>query len=118
MGALGLDPFSPSVEPLGDVLEADTLNPVDGADVITGGAGDDTLVGDTIEDPGNGVPPPPVFPANDLLEEGDGSDILIATGGLDTLVGGAGADFFVFLYDRSVIRDFEDGVDSWGINPE
>lgn len=68
--------------------------------------------------PETGCRRPPVFPANDLLEEGDGSDILIATGGLDTLVGGAGADFFVFLYDRSVIRDFEDGVDSWGINPE
>lgn len=70
-----------------------------GSDVdLTGGTGDDILVG-------NG--------AANHLTGGGGDDILVDGKGRDVLFGGAGADIFVFTKDgqRDEIRDFELGVD-------
>lgn len=70
----------------------------DGADTLTGTAGDDILIG------GGG---------NDMLSGGAGRDILVDGAGSDSLRGGAGADLFVLTPDGEVdtILDFEPGID-------
>jgi serralysin len=77
-----------------------------GADLLVGGAGADLLMGGA---------------GNDTLQGGAGDDLLISASGADQLSGGAGADTFVMTAtsERSVIRDFERGVDlinldDWG----
>jgi Ca2+-binding RTX toxin-like protein len=77
-----------------------------GADLLIGSAAADLLIGDA---------------GNDTLQGGAGDDLLISGRGADDLTGGAGADTFVMTAtaERSVIRDFEKGVDlinldDWG----
>src|SRR5581483_11467741 len=61
----------------GRVLKASAYT---GAVSLTGGTGDDTLLG------GGGA---------DALDGGDGNDVLVGNGGDDTLTGGAGRDFLI-----------------------
>jgi len=76
-----------------------------GKDTLTGGAGDDNLLG---------------LGGADVLFGGDGNDTLTGGNGADTLTGGAGADTFKFSYwqasamgnsTRDLILDFTDGLD-------
>jgi hypothetical protein len=84
-----------------------------GGDVLTGGGGDETLIGGAGRDflAGGG--------GNDTLLGGDGVDALSGGAGNDTLTGGTGADIFSWhLVDRGTpgspavdtITDFEVGV--------
>ena len=70
-----------------------------GADVLSGGQGDDTLyggVGDDVLDGGKGDDALYGGVGNDILEGGKGDDILEGGAGDDVLVGGKGEDSFVF----------------------
>lgn len=73
---------------------ADTLNGNDGNDAMHGGADNDTLSG------GNGT---------DLLHGGTGSDTLNGNNGLDTLYGGDGAD--IFLFDANAFNNIDNVKD-------
>lgn len=84
-----------------------------GSDRLVGHKGDDRLEGGNADDRligGDG---------DDRLDGGDGDDILRGDRGRDVYFGGAGADIFVFADpdpvgpgdERSVIADFETGVD-------
>ena len=79
-----------------------------GADVITGGSGDDTLLGDGavgVDTHGAGRSGPiatflvsPQGPGGaDTLSGGGGDDTLVGGGGADVMSGGSGQDRFVFL---------------------
>jgi len=76
-----------------------TLSGGDGNDTLVGGAGDDTLLG------GNG---------SDDLVGGAGNDVLIGGDGNDGLTGGVGDDLFVFDDGEGIdtIADFEAGAGS------
>ncbi|MEB3231909.1 MAG: choice-of-anchor I family protein, partial [Leptolyngbyaceae bacterium] len=92
----------------------DFINAGSGDDDISGDAGNDILIGGTGDDilVGGGN--------NDILRGGDGDDILFGDDGRDVCIGGDGDDTFV-LQDTilfSVIRDFEIGVDFFGISAE
>jgi Ca2+-binding RTX toxin-like protein len=98
-----------------------------GADTITGGAGDDDLIGyggDDIISGGlgsdeisgdlyagvrysTGAIPPVIVPGNDTLSGGDGNDLLFGGEGNDTLNGGADID----RLDGGIGNDFLDGGD-------
>ncbi|MFX0547300.1 calcium-binding protein [Roseovarius sp. S1116L3] len=93
------------------ILPLDALGPLQvgtqGADSLTGAAGDDLLMGQGGDDRING---------------GAGADVLMAGTGQDTLTGGAGADTFVFAADGQpdTITNFEPGhdrinLDDWGM---
>jgi Ca2+-binding RTX toxin-like protein len=87
---------------------------IDSADLIFGGAGDDTIGG------GGG---------GDVIFGGAGDDVIRGGTGADTVFGGPGADTFVFGYafavfgaevgagegNRDVVMDFKAGVDSLDI---
>ncbi|MBK4215708.1 hypothetical protein JJJ17_07210 [Paracoccus caeni] len=77
----------------------DTLYGGSGNDSLSGGAGHDRLFGDA---------------GHDRLFGNQGNDMLRGGTGNDTLSGGGGADTFVFTkgFDRDVITDFEDNVDT------
>lgn len=77
----------------------DTLYGGSGSDRIAAGAGNDRLFGDT---------------GNDILWGNSGRDRISGGTGNDTLYGGSGVDTFVFAkgYDRDVIADFENNVDT------
>ena len=69
-----------------------------GRDTINGGAGNDFIYGDS---------------GNDSINGGDGNDTLFGGAGLDTLTGGNGNDIFVFNSTSSadVITDYTSGKD-------
>lgn len=77
---------------------ADTIDGGAGNDTITGGAGDDIIMGGA---------------GNDRINAGAGNDRIHGGTGSDTIHGGAGADIFVMNPGdgKSVIKDFEDGID-------
>jgi len=86
----------------------------DRADVIYGGAGDETidgLAGDDFIDAGAGGDTVLGGPGDDILQGGDGDDVLDGGPGFDQLVGGAGADTFVVRTDSGSdsIGDFGAG---------
>lgn len=83
----------------------DLLTGSDGNDRLTGNNGNDSLTG------GNG---------DDLLLGGAGDDLLEAGNGDDTLTGGDGKDIFALNLKtgRTVITDFQDGVDSFSLDRE
>lgn len=70
-----------------------------GHDRVAGGSGNDKIYGDS---------------GNDVLWGHSGNDRLRGGTGNDTLSGGSGADTFVFAkgFDRDVITDFENNVDT------
>ena len=55
---------------------------------------------------------------NDNIQGGSGSDILYGNGGNDVLVGNSGADIFVLssAAGTDTIRDWNDGIDSFGLS--
>ncbi|MCU0527027.1 MAG: hypothetical protein MUF72_19650 [Elainella sp. Prado103] len=81
----------------------DLLFGSEGNDSLTGGNGNDSLTG------GNG---------NDRLVGGDGDDFLDAGNGEDEVTGGQGKDIFVLNLKtgRTVITDFQDGIDALSID--
>jgi len=86
----------------------------DRADVIYGGAGDETidgLAGDDFIDAGAGGDIVLGGPGDDILHGGDGDDLLDGGPGFDQLVGGAGADTFIVRTDSGSdsIGDFGAG---------
>jgi hypothetical protein len=76
----------------------DTLYGEDGDDILYGGAGDDTLFGDT---------------GADKLHGGDGDDVLTGGSGQTEMTGDAGRDEFRFARDdtQNTIQDFSVGTD-------
>jgi Ca2+-binding RTX toxin-like protein len=87
---------------------ADTLIGREGSDVLFGGAGADTLHGGTWRDSLRGGA------GADVLIGGRGNDALVGGQGTDTLTGGAGADGFGFGNGEDgfdLITDFQTGVD-------
>ncbi|ATQ70597.1 calcium-binding protein [Methylosinus trichosporium] len=74
---------------VGGVVE-DTVRNIEN---VTGGAGADTLVGDS---------------SANLLSGGGGDDVLTGAGGADRLTGGSGSDTFVFApaFGQDIITDF------------
>lgn len=66
--------------PLDEALEGNLLQLFDGNNTVTGGAGDDILIG---------------LPGNDLIRGGFGKDMLIASSGQDTIFGGADNDILI-----------------------
>jgi Ca2+-binding RTX toxin-like protein len=84
---------------------ADYVSGASGADEIYGNSGLDTLVG------GSGL---------DTLSGGAGSDMLDGGVGSDVLRGGGDRDTFVFRkgYNRDVIKDFENNVDTIRLNDD
>lgn len=74
----------------------------DGNDRIAGDKGNDSLTGD------NG---------DDVLNGGNGDDTLSAGNGNDQLTGGAGADLFLLdlKTGRTIINDFQDGLDTFSL---
>ena len=76
----------------------DSSGGTDGGETLSGGGGDDLIVG---------------LGGDDTLSGGGGDDRLIDGAGQDSLSGGAGADVFVFVADGETDRvtDFEDGLD-------
>lgn len=65
-----------------------------------GGAGDDLLIGNEVENFIRGGA------GKDTLIGGDGADTLRGGNGHDILIGGAGADVFVYTGGHDVIKDF------------
>jgi Ca2+-binding RTX toxin-like protein len=77
---------------------ADTIDGGAGTDNINGGAGDDIIMGGA---------------GNDRIDAGAGNDRIHGGTGSDTIYGRAGADIFVMNIGdgKSVIKDFQDGID-------
>ena len=71
---------------------------------VTGGSGDDILIGGDL---------------GDVIAGGAGNDILIGGAGNDILIGGAGADSFQFEtgFGNDIILDFKSGEDSIHFDP-
>lgn len=71
-----------------------------GPNQLSGGAGDDTVVGGALADMLSGLA------GSDLLEGGAGNDTLTSSGGgLDTLIGGDGADLIEAYADTDAMAD-------------
>jgi hypothetical protein len=89
------------------------------ASTLTGGSGDDVLMG------GIGKDVLTAGAGNDLLQGGDGDDMLTAGSGVDRLVGGAGADTFTFpdkltftnAMTKTTITDYGFGKDVLNLGP-
>ena len=81
-----------------DATEASSISTV-----IKGYDGDDTLMGSQM---------------SDRIEGGNGNDVLYGSGGNDVLTGNSGTDVFVLESDagRDTIRDYTDGIDSFGLS--
>jgi Ca2+-binding RTX toxin-like protein len=85
----------------------ETINALNGADIVFGDGGNDTIIGD-----GGSTGQPRA----DILYGGSGNDVLNGKEVGDTLTGGSGADTFVFDTSLAtagidVIADFASGID-------
>jgi len=72
----------------GDTLTFDARQAGTGRFAVTGGAGDDTIMG---------------FGRDDVLNGGAGDDVLTSYSGTNRLTGGSGADHIVLTVDRSAL---------------
>lgn len=93
----------------------DTVRGGRGNDRITGGADNDWLSGETGDDTVNGDAGADRLYGmigNDILRGGAGADLLDGGPGQNTLLGGPGADVFQFIRPTTGrVGDFEDGTD-------
>jgi Ca2+-binding RTX toxin-like protein len=85
----------------GTMIGTDANDRMDGtvaAEILFGGGGDDTMLGDGFAPgiPGDGQGPAQHIGGDDVLIGGDGKDWLSGGHGADALVGGGGADVFSF----------------------
>ncbi len=80
----------------------DARNATNISTTIKGEGGNDTLLGSQM---------------SDSIRGGNGSDFLSGSSGNDTLIGNSGADVFVLesAAGMDMIKDFEDGIDSFGL---
>lgn len=90
-------------------------------DQITGGDGNDNLIGDAGNDllvGGNGNDNLSGGEGNDKLNGGNGNDFMDGDAGNDRYFCGKGKDVAVIekgLFDKDIIREFQDGQDKLGI---
>ena len=97
------------------ILNVETINGLDGDDIIDLTSPDYSLAGQVITiDGGTGNDVIWGSDATETLVGGDGNDILFGGSGNDTLTGGSGADTFEFTRSAGsdTITDFQSGLDS------
>ena len=112
--ASGLTSFSATASALGSELIAPNA-----PSTLTGGSGNDTLIG------GSQADLLTTEAGNDSVFGGDGADTLISSQGANTLTGGLGDDIFVLpssdlvrtVSNDTVITDFGNGVDVLNLAP-
>jgi Ca2+-binding RTX toxin-like protein len=102
---------------------SDEISGLQGTDILRGGGGDDILAGGNGNDSLLGQAGNDDLDGgnnNDTLEGGVGDDSLTAGNGNDVMIGGKGADTF-FLQrktGRTIIQDFQDGIDKFSLSLE
>ena len=110
------DSAKASVSDTFDFVIGRTLKGGNGADILTGGRGNDTVYGGNGDDQLSGGRGDDILygeNGSDRLSGGDGRDILVGGQGDDRLTGGADADIFSFAKSggADTITDFQKGID-------